>query len=119
MKFHPRFLLSYPPRGTRFSTWSVLRVVQAAIGIGWTGLESFALGRVATSASDQKRPFWTMPFNVRFMPCVDIVGGRENGTPLGESPMKFRSIPNFFLFLCLLAFRPRAPSNIGVKANRF
>jgi hypothetical protein len=44
--------------------------VQAAIGIGWTGLESFALGRVATSASDQKRPFWTMPFNVRFMAVV-------------------------------------------------
>ena len=31
-------------RGSRFSTWSALRSVQAATGIGPIGLESLALG---------------------------------------------------------------------------
>ena len=48
-------------RGSRFSTWSALRVVQAATSIGRNGLESLALGRLLMTELGQNLPK---------MPCV-------------------------------------------------
>ena len=45
-------------RGSRFSTWSALRSVQAATNIGRIGLESLALGRVADVRFGSKADIW-------------------------------------------------------------